>query len=167
MAKTVHTMLRILDESRSTDFYRRAFGLGVADRFAFDDFTLVYLRGHESDFELELTVNHVRTAPYALGGFVPTPKTFTVLGKSLGHAIPERPHFELGDLDFLCESTPSVMIGTPDDFVQRLRRLEEMGVDEVLMRVDGVAHTDICRSLELIGHEVIPLVDPSAAAVAR
>jgi alkanesulfonate monooxygenase SsuD/methylene tetrahydromethanopterin reductase-like flavin-dependent oxidoreductase (luciferase family) len=71
-----------------------------------------------------------------------------------------------GDLDFLCEETPSVMIGTPDDFVQRLRRLEEMGVDEVLMRVDGVAHTDICRSLELIGHEVIPVVDPSVA-VAR
>jgi GNAT superfamily N-acetyltransferase len=38
---------------------------------------------------------------YALGGYVPTTKTFTVLGKSLGHAIPERPHFELGDLDFL------------------------------------------------------------------
>jgi hypothetical protein len=53
MAKTVHTMLRILDESLSTDFYQRAFGLGVADRFAFDDFTLVYLRGQESDFELE------------------------------------------------------------------------------------------------------------------
>ena len=38
---------------------------------------------------------------YALGGFVPTPKTFTLLGKSLGHPVPERPHFELGDLDFL------------------------------------------------------------------
>lgn len=40
---------------------------------------------------------------YALGGYVPTHKTFTVLGKSLAHdqKIPERPHFELGDLDFL------------------------------------------------------------------
>ena len=38
---------------------------------------------------------------YALHGFVPTPKTFIVLGKSLGHAVPERPHFQLGDLDFL------------------------------------------------------------------
>jgi hypothetical protein len=42
-----------------------------------------------------------KRARYALGGYVPTPKTFTVLGKSLGHPIPERPHFELGDLDFL------------------------------------------------------------------
>jgi alkanesulfonate monooxygenase SsuD/methylene tetrahydromethanopterin reductase-like flavin-dependent oxidoreductase (luciferase family) len=70
------------------------------------------------------------------------------------------------DLDFLCTETPSVMVGTPDDFVERLRRLEGMGVDEVVMRVDGVAHDDILRSLELIGHEVIPAVDP-AAAVAR
>jgi alkanesulfonate monooxygenase SsuD/methylene tetrahydromethanopterin reductase-like flavin-dependent oxidoreductase (luciferase family) len=70
------------------------------------------------------------------------------------------------DLDFLCTETPSVMIGTPDDFVERLRRLESMGVDEVVMRVDGVAHDDILRSLELIGHEVIPAVDP-AATVAR
>jgi hypothetical protein len=56
------------------------------------------------------------------------------------------------------------MIGTPDDFVQRLRRLEEMGVDEVLMRVDGVPHEDIARSLELIGREVIPRVGTSVAA---
>jgi GNAT superfamily N-acetyltransferase len=39
---------------------------------------------------------------YALAGYVPSPRTFTVLGKSLDEeqAIPERPHFELGDLDF-------------------------------------------------------------------
>src|SRR5260370_7593142 len=67
MAKRVHAMLRVLDEARSTDFYRRAFGLEIADRFPFDDFTLIYLRGQESDFELELTVNHGRTAPYVPG----------------------------------------------------------------------------------------------------
>lgn len=40
---------------------------------------------------------------YVLGGFVPTGRTFTVLGKSLHpeQAVPVRPHFELGDLDFL------------------------------------------------------------------
>ena len=72
-----------------------------------------------------------------------------------------------GDLDFLCTATPSVMIGTPDDFVERLQLLESMGVDEVVMRVDGVAHDDICRALELIGRDVIPVVDPAAASVAR
>jgi GNAT superfamily N-acetyltransferase len=41
------------------------------------------------------------TRRYGLAGFLPTPKTFTLLGKSLGHPVPERPHFELGDMDFL------------------------------------------------------------------
>ena len=67
MAKTIHMMVRVLDERRSVDFYRDAFGLGIADRFAFDNFTLVYLRNAEADFEIELTVNHGRTEPYAHG----------------------------------------------------------------------------------------------------
>jgi lactoylglutathione lyase len=67
MAKPIHSMIRVLDETRSVDFYRRAFGMGVADRFAFEAFTLVYLRGEASDFELELTINHGRTEPYVLG----------------------------------------------------------------------------------------------------
>ncbi len=60
-------MLRVLDEARSVDFYQRAFGLAIADRFAFDSFTLVYLRNAEADFEIELTINHGRTEPYSLG----------------------------------------------------------------------------------------------------
>lgn len=67
MAKAIHMMIRVLDETRSVDFYRRAFGLEVADRFEFDGFTLVYLRNRETDFEVELTVNHGRTEPYQLG----------------------------------------------------------------------------------------------------
>jgi lactoylglutathione lyase len=67
MAKAIHAMIRVLDEQRSVDFYKRAFGLGVADRFAFDGFTLVYLSNAESGFELELTINDGRTEPYGLG----------------------------------------------------------------------------------------------------
>ncbi|EHL97384.1 glyoxalase family protein [Acetobacteraceae bacterium AT-5844] len=67
MAKLVHSMIRVLDEARSLDFYRRAFGLEVKDRIGFADFTLIYLRTAEGEFELELTVNHGRTEPYALG----------------------------------------------------------------------------------------------------
>jgi lactoylglutathione lyase len=67
MAKAIHMMLRVLDEARSVDFYRRAFGLNIADRYAFDSFTLVYLRNAAADFEVELTINHGRTEPYALG----------------------------------------------------------------------------------------------------
>lgn len=67
MAKAVHAMIRVLDEARSIDFYRLAFGLEVADRLDFETFTLIYLRNAETDFEVELTVNKGRTEPYALG----------------------------------------------------------------------------------------------------
>jgi lactoylglutathione lyase len=67
MAKAVHTMIRVLDERRSLDFYRRAFELEVADRFDFADFTLVYLSNSEAEFEVELTVNKGRSEAYDLG----------------------------------------------------------------------------------------------------
>ena len=66
-AKAIHMMIRVLEEKRAVDFYTRAFGLSVADRFGFDTFTLVYLRNKAADFEVELTINHERKEPYALG----------------------------------------------------------------------------------------------------
>lgn len=67
MAKAIHSMIRVLDEARSVDFYRKAFGLEIADRLDFETFTLVYLSNSESGFELELTINKGRSAPYDLG----------------------------------------------------------------------------------------------------
>ncbi|WP_425090797.1 VOC family protein [Tropicimonas sp. S265A] len=67
MAKAIHSMIRVLDEARSLDFYKRAFGLEVADRLDFSDFTLIYLSNSEQSFELELTVNKGQSEPYDLG----------------------------------------------------------------------------------------------------
>ncbi len=67
MAKAIHMMVRVLEERRSVDFYAQAFGLEIADRFDFDDFTLVYLRNPEADFEIELTVNEGRKEAYRHG----------------------------------------------------------------------------------------------------
>ena len=67
MAKLVHSMIRVLDEARSVDFYTKAFGLRIADRLDFESFTLVYMTGDEVGFELELTINKGRTEPYDLG----------------------------------------------------------------------------------------------------
>ncbi len=67
MAKYIHSMIRVLDEARSVDFYQRCFGLKVADRLDFDAFTLIYLSNEESETELELTVNKGRTEPYDIG----------------------------------------------------------------------------------------------------
>lgn len=67
MAKAIHSMIRVLDEARSVEFYRRAFGLDIAQRLDFPTFTLVYLSNPETEFELELTINKDRTEPYQLG----------------------------------------------------------------------------------------------------
>ena len=67
MAKAIHSMVRVFDEAKSVDFYTKALGLSIKDRFDFDGFTLVYLKNPENDFEVELTVNHGRTEAYTHG----------------------------------------------------------------------------------------------------
>lgn len=67
MAKIIHMMVRVLDEARSLEFYKKAFGFGVNHRLDFPEFTLVYLGNGESPFEVELTINKGRTEPYELG----------------------------------------------------------------------------------------------------
>jgi len=63
----IHSMIRVLDEARSVDFYSKVFGLAVADRVDFETFTLIYMSNDETGFELELTVNKGRIEPYNLG----------------------------------------------------------------------------------------------------
>lgn len=67
MAKAIHSMVRVREESRSLEFYRNAFGLEVLDRLDSTDFSLIYLCNAETEFEVELTVNKGRTEPYDLG----------------------------------------------------------------------------------------------------
>lgn len=67
MAKMIHSMIRVLDEARSVEFYQKAFGLEIAQRLDFETFTLVYLSNAESEFELELTINKGREEAYDLG----------------------------------------------------------------------------------------------------
>lgn len=66
-AEALHSMIRVVDLGRSIDFYRRALGLEVADRFDFEGFSLVYLRNRLSSFELELVANAGRREPYDPG----------------------------------------------------------------------------------------------------
>jgi lactoylglutathione lyase len=67
MAKIIHTMIRVRDLDASLDFYRRVLGLEPAHRLDFPDFSLVYLRNAENDFEIELTFNKGREEPYTHG----------------------------------------------------------------------------------------------------
>lgn len=67
MAKIIHTMIRVFDESKSVRFYKDVLDLDILDRYPFDGFTLVYLRNSENDYEIELTINHDQSEPYSHG----------------------------------------------------------------------------------------------------
>ena len=67
MAKAIHTMIRVFELDRSINFYQQAFGMRESHRLDFTDFTLVYLRNTENDFEIELTLNKGQTTPYTHG----------------------------------------------------------------------------------------------------
>lgn len=67
MAKMVHSMVRVMDDQKSMAFYEKAFGLKLAERIDFPDFSLIYMSNAETGFELELTHNKGRTETYNLG----------------------------------------------------------------------------------------------------
>lgn len=67
MAKAVHMMVRVRDEARSVKFYGDCFGLKIAERREWPDFSLTYLRNDAADFEVELTVNKGKAEAYDLG----------------------------------------------------------------------------------------------------
>ena len=68
MAKPIHSMIRVLDEARSVDFYRRAFGMEHRRPFRASTVSpWSTCATPEDDFELELTINHDRTEPYTHG----------------------------------------------------------------------------------------------------
>ena len=67
MAKVIHTMIRVLELERSMKFYADVLGLQTSHRLDFPDFSLVYLRNSENDFEIELTWNKGRAEPYTHG----------------------------------------------------------------------------------------------------
>ena len=56
----------------------------------------------------------------------------------------------------IIEQSPYISIGTPEFFIERARRLEELGYDEFLLGMDGIPHEQIMSCIELIGTEVIP-----------
>ncbi len=63
----IHTNFNVLDLKKSLDFYEKSLGLKEVRRVERDGFTLVYVGDGVTDFELELTWLHDRTAPYDLG----------------------------------------------------------------------------------------------------
>ncbi len=63
---------------------------------------------------------------------------------------------ERGDLDALMERTPTVLLGDPDFFIERIKWLESLGFTEITLRVEGMGHRKVLEAIDLIGRYVIP-----------
>jgi alkanesulfonate monooxygenase SsuD/methylene tetrahydromethanopterin reductase-like flavin-dependent oxidoreductase (luciferase family) len=70
------------------------------------------------------------------------------------------------DLPFLIERAPYISIGDPQFFLDRIARLEAMGVDEFILEIDGLGHELHKQAIELIGREVLPHVRSAKKEVA-
>lgn len=70
------------------------------------------------------------------------------------------------DLPYMIERAPYISIGDPPFFLDRIARLEAMGVDEFILEIDGLGHDLHKQAIELIGREVLPHVRDSKKEVA-
>jgi alkanesulfonate monooxygenase SsuD/methylene tetrahydromethanopterin reductase-like flavin-dependent oxidoreductase (luciferase family) len=61
---------------------------------------------------------------------------------------------------------PKLIFGTPDDAVRQLRAYRDLGVDQVILRMQypGLAQADLLRCLTLFAAEVIPRVNAEISA---
>jgi len=73
----------------------------------------------------------------------------------------------VSDLAFINDRSPYVSVGTPDYLIERFRRLEKMGYQEVFLRIDGFGHDTVMRSLKMFGKYVIPEFRRSENPAAR
>jgi alkanesulfonate monooxygenase SsuD/methylene tetrahydromethanopterin reductase-like flavin-dependent oxidoreductase (luciferase family) len=70
------------------------------------------------------------------------------------------------DLEFVLDHAPYAALGPPDVLIERFRRVEALGYNEILLRIDGMTHDAVCRSIEAIGRYVIPAFSSSPSSAA-
>lgn len=57
---------------------------------------------------------------------------------------------------WLRNNTPTIMVGDPEYCIEQIKRHEEMGADEIVLRIDGGTHEEIMQSIEYFGRYVFP-----------
>lgn len=60
------------------------------------------------------------------------------------------------DLQFLINRSPYLTIGTPEFFLERCQRLQNLGYEEFILRIDGINHEAHMQTIGLLGRHVIP-----------
>jgi len=70
--------------------------------------------------------------------------------------VAERLGGKIKDMDYLVAESAGTIIGDPDECVKQIKKFADIGVEEILLGMDGIPHDKIMKSLELFGKYVIP-----------
>lgn len=63
---------------------------------------------------------------------------------------------DLNDQNYMLDESAGFIVGDPEACVAQVRRFADMGVDAIAMRIDGLPHKELMKSIELFGKYVIP-----------
>lgn len=63
---------------------------------------------------------------------------------------------DFDDERYLFEDSSGFIVGDPDDCVAQVQRFADLGADAIVMRIDGLPHRELMKSIELFGKYVIP-----------
>lgn len=140
------------------DAYRNGIAEGTSMLPQRNDCMGLYVSSAFCDTDRDIAISKARDVVLGYSGFIADlyaplakKKSYEYLDAHMARYLENQ-----ANMDFLVNDTPSVMVGTPDNFVARLKDLKARGVDEVLLRIDGMPHDQIMESIRLIGEEVIP-----------
>lgn len=126
--------------------------------FITNSYGILVLPGHCADTKAE-AVKEVRERALAFASIVGV--LYSELGKASSdyaymEEVVERVRGKLDDLDYLVNESASVIAGDPDDCIKQIQRFVDIGVDEIILGIDGLPHNQLMRSIELFGKYVIP-----------
>lgn len=63
---------------------------------------------------------------------------------------------DFSDQQYMFEESSGFIVGDPEHCIEHVQRYADMGVDALVMRIDGLPHEQLMRSIEMFGKYVIP-----------
>jgi alkanesulfonate monooxygenase SsuD/methylene tetrahydromethanopterin reductase-like flavin-dependent oxidoreductase (luciferase family) len=68
---------------------------------------------------------------------------------------------------YLFDDSASFIVGNPEKCIAQVQRFVDMGIDAIAMRIDGLPHRELMKSIELFGKYVIPTFKNPRSVVRR
>lgn len=72
---------------------------------------------------------------------------------------------DLRDEQYLLNESSGFIVGDPERCIAQVQRFADMGVDTLVMRMDGLPHKELMKSIELFGKYVIPTFKDKSSVV--